>query len=235
MDMVSKWVSPTFSITQAQHAATEHGAHRIGSGISTTAYEFRVSFVEAPSVLYDLHRPTAQENVRDYKVVEEPRVLQVVTASDKGKRITIDAAMANQEDPFAPQIYGMVEFTDGFACEMEKLEQPHSVNPMDTGYRWVDRPDLWQREPGFAVQYFRPTDHLLAISPYMAQIERGRRAEGIQGYDLHPHNVMMRGEQPVVIDPLFSMAAYTRNKPRSPMRDFLEFNRILEQILGERA
>lgn len=187
------------------------GARQIGSGHFSKVFRLTVSVLDpkAPKAIgftdfrmiadlkpWELMPPT----FRSPAAKREERIVKVCVRPDRGALVVAKAAMATQDiDPLAPKYYGVTEFADGgWVAELEPLSECYSVPGGDAVH------------PGITGSNYSsaPTAEVIAASPFLsvlnAHIKSEYDAHELTGYrwDLHGANVMMRGSQPVVTDPI---------------------------------
>lgn len=161
-----------------QSMVTDHGFRDVGEGVYKTCLVADV----------DTDGPEVGTFIRERRAV-------VVTRKSSGThafRRVIDAALDNPHDPFAPKVYGWAEVSGGhLAAEMEVLTPVKAGGHLGTAhlpeFQWM-----------FGGEYGRhPSGELLNCSPYMRQLARLS-----PNWDLHTGNYMLRGDQPVITDPI---------------------------------
>lgn len=177
------------------------GARQVGSGHFSKVYRLEVH------ELYNMPRgPIEWDVMRMQHVPVMPariertvRIVKVCCKPDRAALLVAKAAMATCDiDKLAPKYYGVTEFGDGFwVAELEPLSECHE-GPGDAHARFTG--ERWK---------YAPTDELIASSPFLSVLNAHFKSEpgnmyGGSGYrwDLHGANVMMRGAQPVITDPM---------------------------------
>jgi len=190
------------SATDAIDALKVMGAREIGFGHFSKIYRVELSAIPSPHSYYDIARMTHVEYMslaqRDFAVKPEVRIIKVALKPDNGALIVARAAMAcSAIDPLAPVYYGITEFGNGtFMAEMEELSPVHN---MDT-FKGITCRD---KVPQHKYEMPRhPLNEAIAASPFLTVLKCYMNRGGYS-WDIHVDNVMMRGNQPVVTDPMF--------------------------------
>lgn len=182
------------------------GARRLGFGFYSQVFRvclfedrdlpsFR-SYMEFDPVAY---RPVPR--MTDAKVNQKYRVIKVATTSDPGGLIVAKAAMLTAEyDDLAPRYYGITEFGDGtWMGELEELTMTDR-GPFG-GHGSMSSGLVSGGGHGRA-----PNPTVLSTSLYMQTVAKMKAKAEASGqyahWDIHADNVMMRGAQPVITDPL---------------------------------
>jgi len=185
------------------------GAQQVGSGHFSKVYRVEtyveprtMSLRPSPLSIRDITVFDANKmryHMDPVRIERTVRIIKVCCKPDRAALLVAKAAMATCEiDPLAPKYYGVTEFGGGFwIAELEPLsechEGPSEAHQRFTGERWK----------------YAPTAELIATSPYLSILQAyhlsdpGTMDSG-SGYrwDLHGANVMMRGAQPVITDPM---------------------------------
>lgn len=211
---MSALILPKLGLCRDRHEATDKlksmGARYMTEGGYASVYSVEIDTVQdearslMPAMLrYDVETMRILPNYRDEPVVRRMTRVVKVARSDPGGLIAAKAAMLTHEyDPLAPVYYGIVEFGNGdWMGEMEMLRPINRyVDNMDTCGHGKETSSITggSREPLGSV---------MMASPYLqivAKIVDASRASGRRPcrWDLHGENVMMRGNQPVVTDPI---------------------------------
>jgi hypothetical protein len=189
---------------EAERMLESMGARECGSGHFSRVYRIEVMTdpeFKAPRYMSysDLANLNPWEMLQS-RMVRSPertaRIIKVTKQRDKGALIVARTAMACAEvDPMAPVYYGITEFSDGcFMAEMEPLDE---LRDMDhhCGLTGTEK-----GAPAY-LQNRRPLPEAIKASPFLSLLN----CYMDKGYvwDLHSKNVMMRGGQPVITDPMF--------------------------------
>lgn len=196
---IQEVVRPGYRRGEAREACEQALARFINGGQATTAYSVRVAV-----------RPKVDWLARDpFKVVPDYQHSRVercyrVSSEDEAARRVVDLALEYQDDPYAPKIYAVYDLADGgWVSEMELLEQAYAPRMYaDTSkllYDWQLGED-WRYEGRYGNVV--PSRLLIDKSAFVRAVDRLRVRLGAK-YDLHGANVMKRGEQIVVLDPLY--------------------------------
>lgn len=160
----------------------------IGNGYFKTAYSVRVQNFPEPS--YRAYDPIAYQD----RIKTEERVL-LVSRLDKASLDMWQCAMKYETDPYAPKVYGLLWWHDGFLVETERLQ--HRQSRDDYGnVSPTPRP-----EHQWLTERRKPSGMLLDRSPFMREVNMLVQRKGYH-WDLHTANYMFRGEQPVITDPI---------------------------------
>lgn len=172
----------------AKRAILEGRGREIGNGYFKRAYLFGSTPFPEPS--WRMYNPCAYQ----HKVRAEERVL-LVSKMDRASLDMWQCAIKHDKDPFAPKVYGLMWWDDGFVVETEYLNHRQArdefghVSPRPRPeYEW-----LTDRR--------RPSGMLLDSSPFMREVSMLVQRKGYH-WDLHTANYMFRGEQPVITDPI---------------------------------
>lgn len=138
-----------------------------------------------------------------FMVEDVGRVIKVA-ARDPGGLAAAEAAMLTSDyDDLAPRYYGITRFGGGnWMGEMELLTRTGA----DTDPTGLHHPSVrhYMTRGGEGRE---PNETALANSPYLqacllAKEAHKRKYEGYASWDIHRDNVMLRGAQPVISDPL---------------------------------
>lgn len=209
--MLKQYVGPEATIQRVVDRANtrymakdciEKGQGRyLSGGQATTAYRMRV-FVQ-PKDRYD-HLASPDHAAPEYASHFATERCYRVSSKDAAARRVIDTALEHQDDPYAPKVFAVFDMKNGdWASEMELLDRAH-----DPYWRADESRMLYDWQLGEDWEYtgklgkVTPSRLLLDKSPFMRAIDKLRVRIGAD-YDLHGANVMKRGEQIVVLDPLY--------------------------------
>lgn len=207
MGGLSRHFNPGMTRDVAKTVAERMGKY-LGSGISTVAYRVMVQ-EELPEIgiaPIDFNAPMHPMVNR-----AEPRVIRV-SKNEAGIRATFEVAMANQDDPWAPKVYDMMDIRDGFIVEMEPLRKLGGFHSLvEEGlFKYVVEPGRWAGSTGKIV----PTATIMRVSTFVHDIMRKQQSSWGLSFDLHGDNIMQRADgHPVMLDPLYGGGRYQGPKP----------------------
>lgn len=192
--VLSRFVEPSMDRHQAREHLSRQGP-RLGEGIATWAYKVKVAVPHKfeQGVVSVAELDAACNGVRH----SEDRCLRI-SAPEKGSRAVVEIAMKHQDDPWAPKVFDVMELRNGdWASEMELLQGGGLFDP---------RFDQLYKTPWFkGSQYssnLTPTLQLMSVSPFVYELYRLIK-EKQYAWDLHRMNIMFRGDQPVLLDPIY--------------------------------
>lgn len=178
--------------SQAERELLSMGAVEIGSGHFATVY--RLSNMVGPSITplsyYDVCNMTMAPSMPSFDTPREDRVIKIVARKDRAALLVAKAAMATHElDPLAPRVFGVVEFADdSWIAELEKLRA---------------LPDNSYKSSITGSSTYNPLPEVVAASPFLSLLAAHKKRDDRYGWDIHAGNVMLRGVQPVVTDPIY--------------------------------
>lgn len=178
-------------------------ARRLGEGHFSVAYE--LDFDVLPQASWSV-APTAEEMVRPIAFKRERRCIKVNRRPDTGGWITLNAAKHTYKaDPHAPMVYGIVGDKHFWVAEMEVLTK---------GRRgaWGDHLPDTNYIMGHG-ESREPCEAFMKASPFMREIDRLCHIMGERKrWDLHSSNMMRRGDQAVIVDPLCGVSHAQRHE-----------------------
>lgn len=198
---INRMVPRHMGRSDAKNVIEAQQGRYLSGGQATTAYRVRV-FVKDKD-RYD-HLASPDHMAPEYASHFAAERCYRVSSKDEAARRVIDLAVEHQDDPYAPTVYAVYDLRDGsWASEMELLDKAFTPgiradeDKMLYGWQLVED---WKYEGrrGKVV----PSRLLLDKSPFMRAVDKLRVRIGAE-YDLHGANVMKRGEQIVVLDPLY--------------------------------
>lgn len=182
-----------------------NGATSIGSGHFATVWQVRQWQEPSPARFsFDVYRMLdIPVSARGIVAQEGTSVIKVVRCRDNGALLVVKAAMATADiDPLAPKITALIEFGDGsWAVEMERLE------PLADTVSGAVEAGITKKSanPWYASK--EPLPEVVNASPFLsilqAHMDKYEGTGNHLNWDIHGANVMMRGKQPVVTDPIF--------------------------------
>ena len=130
-----------------------------------------------------------------------PYVLKVFNAADEGYKIWFKFSKENQDNPFVPKIKGgLVKITDdAYACRLEELD-PFVDNLNDISKIFWG---VFLETDGFVnnVSYIihKSFGQDIYVDAVLKNFMAFRKTYGM--LDMHQDNIMLRGDQLVIIDP----------------------------------
>ena len=190
------------TIGACQERLIRLGARYIGSGYYAHVYSLEVMVMPPMSPVG--YVPDSAWFDRPVEVTRETRVVKLAR-NDVGGLVTARAAtMTYEVDPYAPRYYGFKALNFGYDWigELELLSHTDAVNYGDGGH---SEPAMHVTGEQFAR---KPTDEFMATSPFLRECVRQyhhERWEEEPLWDIHGRNIMMRGAQPVITDPISAM------------------------------
>lgn len=172
------------------HAAC-NSLKTLGYGHFACVYSVEAAILPKTTIFYNVEQMAWEVTST---VRAETRAIKVAW-KDPGGLMAAQAAMETQDvDPYAPRYYGIRECGDYWFGEMELL---------------ADSGNLSGHSPKTSMitgeQYARsPCAEFMATSPFLqACARRMEEQPGLGAYwDIHGQNVMLRGSQPVITDPI---------------------------------
>lgn len=192
------------------------GARSIGSGHFAKAFALTVDrrynlslFGRVFGVSWEVatSSPVSPTDIMPTCADRKEVVIKVTRRRDRGALLVAKAAMATADlDPIAPRIAGVVEFSDDtWAIEMERLSPLADKMGGPATYGFTK-----PMEPGASAWGTRanrtPLPEAIFASPFLTLLEQHVCRSDEYCWDIHGDNVMLRGGQPVVIDPIFHYA-----------------------------
>jgi hypothetical protein len=185
------------------------GAMRIGNGFYAHVFVIEVDertainpyqYQYSPERMWDAV-PAYRQDVRRMK-----RVIKVAQRDPGGLMAARTAMLTKDYDDLAPRYYGILEFKGGWMGELELL----TVAPktMDAGHGAYTRHltgGEHSRQPDRTVVgssiYLRTLQEAMSAHNTRADAEPATGRNCVR-WDIHADNVMMRGNQPVITDPV---------------------------------
>lgn len=198
---------------EAEARLIDLGATEVGSGCYATVYRIEVGVEGKPSFdpreylkfnsMYDPARmrlmPIPVSVTREKR---EARIIKVCRR-DPGGLIAAKAAMLTKDyDPLAPRYYGITEFGGG--GWMGELEPLKNINTYSDYRETMGHSNRTAHLTGGTRE---PTAEVFNQSIYMRIVRDMMQAyrssgKGCANWDIHGENVMLRGNQPVITDPV---------------------------------
>lgn len=140
-------------------------------------------------------------------VFEKNGVVLKVSVNDFGYDLFLNEALKRQHNPFFPKVFQVARFVtdDNTPVTLVMMEKLTKSEGQANGYseRFVNQAHRKLGWPTWAYVGKARTKHereLVDVLTYLF--------ERVRGSDLHEGNVMMRDEQPVVIDPVAQRYVY---------------------------
>jgi len=178
------------------------GARKLGEGYFATAYSLTMATYDAP--LYPVSWRDAALPMQPVAIKRETRVIKLTKEADPGGFIAAAAAMRRHKmDPHAPLYYGLAANDEFWAGELEILS---STKPVASGVGGHGAESAHIIGPDRSKYARTPCEQFIEGSPflqdvlYLAEEFLGERDQW--NWDIHGGNVMMRGNQAVITDPV---------------------------------